>query len=317
MIKALRSAAIAVTLIAAALGSAQAAKLRVGKAVRQNFGYVPLDVGMAAGIFARHGIEVELFDFSGGAKMHQALVAGNLDIALGAGTDMALIVKGSPAIAVAEISSSPGFMVFQVGADSPAKTSDDLKGKKIGVTSSGSLTQWLVFQLNRAKGWGDAGAVPVPLGGDSTTQVAALRTHEVDAYVSSPALGYELEVKGTGRVLFSSDQFLRRLELFTAFATNDLVARDPDAIRQFLAGWFESVSYMKTHRAESIAASRKITGNSEEADGRQYDVLMPQLSTDGKFDREALATLSRSFVDLKILSEPPDMTKLYTEQFLP
>jgi hypothetical protein len=34
-------------------------------------------------------------------------------------------------------------------------------------------------------------------------------------------------------------------------------------------------------------------------------------------DAESLTTLKRSFVDLKLLAAPPDMSALYTEAFLP
>jgi hypothetical protein len=50
---------------------------------------------------------------------------------------------------------------------------------------------------------------------------------------------------------------------------------------------------------------------------RNYDVLMPTLSDDGRFNPKALAVLGRSFVDLKFLPAEPDMSKLYTEEFLP
>ena len=50
---------------------------------------------------------------------------------------------------------------------------------------------------------------------------------------------------------------------------------------------------------------------------RTYDVLMPTLSADGRFDPKALAVLGHSFVDLKFLATEPDMSKLYTEEFLP
>jgi len=48
-----------------------------------------------------------------------------------------------------------------------------------------------------------------------------------------------------------------------------------------------------------------------------YDELMPMFSDHGRFNPKALATLSRSFVDMKTLPEAPDMSKLYTEAFLP
>jgi hypothetical protein len=47
-----------------------------------------------------------------------------------------------------------------------------------------------------------------------------------------------------------------------------------------------------------------------------YDTLMPMFSDDGRFDPKALAMLSWSFVELKFLSAEPDMSRLYTEEFL-
>ena len=37
----------------------------------------------------------------------------------------------------------------------------------------------------------------------------------------------------------------------------------------------------------------------------------------GHFDPAALTVLSRSFVEMKTLPDEPDMSKLYTEAFLP
>jgi hypothetical protein len=44
---------------------------------------------------------------------------------------------------------------------------------------------------------------------------------------------------------------------------------------------------------------------------------MPMFSDDGHFDPKALAVLQRSFVEMGVLATEPDMSKLYTEQFLP
>ncbi len=40
-------------------------------------------------------------------------------------------------------------------------------------------------------------------------------------------------------------------------------------------------------------------------------------SDTGRFDPKALATLRKSYVELKLLPTEPDMSKLYTEAFLP
>ena len=50
--------------------------------------------------------------------------------------------------------------------------------------------------------------------------------------------------------------------------------------------------------------------------GNKMDARI-EFSDDGRFNPKALAVLSRSFVDLKFLPAEPDMSKLYTEDFLP
>jgi len=48
-----------------------------------------------------------------------------------------------------------------------------------------------------------------------------------------------------------------------------------------------------------------------------YDELMPVFNATGRFDAKALDVLARSFVEMGALPERPDMSKLYTEAFLP
>ena len=60
-----------------------------------------------------------------------------------------------------------------------------------------------------------------------------------------------------------------------------------------------------------------ITGKDEDVTSRSYDEIMPMFSDDGKFSQAALEGLSRSWIELGMLKEPPDLKTLYTEQFLP
>ncbi|HEV8014033.1 MAG TPA: ABC transporter substrate-binding protein [Stellaceae bacterium] len=293
-------------------------KLRVGKSVVQNFGFIPLDVGMSAGIFAQHGLDIEELNFNGGAKLAQAVTAGAVDISLSAGPEMAFVAKGAPEIAVGSISSSPSFMGMNVGADAKGSGIDALKGQTIGITSAGSLTQWLVNELNRVKGWsGTDSAVPVVIGGSGPGQVAAIKTKAVFAVVAGVTLGFELEEQHEGHVLVDCSSFVNNLELYTTFASNDVIARNPDAVRRFLKAWYETVAYMKQHKPETVAATSKVIGFTQPVSERTYDALLSKLSTDGSFAPSALAALSASFVDLGVLKPPIDMSKLYTEKFLP
>ena len=89
-------------------GMAKAADhLRVTKPSAIDFYFAIQEVGIAEGIFLKHGIEVETITLDGSAKQHQAMTAGSADIALGAGPDMGFIVKGAPEKAVAVMAGPP------------------------------------------------------------------------------------------------------------------------------------------------------------------------------------------------------------------
>lgn len=305
----------AAALICLAPRGAQADPLRVGKAV-VNFGYLPLDIGIAAGIYQKNGVAIAPFDFTGGAKLHQALTAGAIDIALGGGTDMAFILRGAPERAVASVTSSPSFLGITVGSDTGIRDLAGLKGKKLGVTSPGSLTFWLVQELDRVHQWGDAGAAPIVIGGSIAIDTAAIKTHQVDGVLANTGVGYALEEQGIGKLIAPTSAYVGPFELFTIFASNALIAQNPDEVRRFLRGWFETVAYMKQHRDETVAMAHKVTGFSPAVEGRDYDLLMAQFSADGHFKPAALARLRTIFADLQITDAPLDFAKLTTEQFL-
>ena len=88
-------------------------------------------------------------------------------------------------------------------------------------------------------------------------------------------------------------------------------------MRAFVAGWIETIGFILTHKAETVKIESEITGLSERVMSRDYDLTIGMFTKDCKFDAESLATLKRSFVDLKLLATPPDMSALYTEAFLP
>ena len=302
----------------AALAPASAADLiRVGNPSVQSFSFLPLRLGIAHGFFAKYGIEPEEVTLNGSAKLHQAMAAGSLDIALGSGTDLIFLVKGVPEIAVAAMAGPPLLLSVIVPYDSPVRTADDLKGKRIGISTVNSLTQWLMRELARQKGWDADSMTYVTVGAELPNQVAALATGQIDAVVSSTALGLQLAEAKRGRLLFPASDIIKDFMIHTIYASDRLVREQPDAVRRFLQGWFETIGYMRQNRDETVRASRARTNFSTAVEEQQYDLVMPMFSDGGRFDPRALATIRRSFVDLQLIDREPDLTKYWTEQLLP
>jgi NitT/TauT family transport system substrate-binding protein len=296
--------------------AARAEVLRVGKAVPEAFSFVPLEIGMRQGFFKKYGLEIETSAYSGGGMLQQALTADSVDIGLGSGPEMAGIVKGVPVKAVAAMAGPPLLIALMVRPDGTIKTIDDLKGRRVGVTNSNSLTAWLVGQLSLQKGWGRDGISVTPLGAIPGL-LAALMMMQVDGFVADISTLLRAEEAGEGKILLSFGNLVQDFHIHVIFATNKLIAARPGAVRSFLAGWFETIAFMRANKAKSVEIAMSVLDINRGIAERTYDTLIPMFSDDGRFNPKALAVLSRSYVDLKFLPVEPDMSKLYTEDFLP
>jgi ABC-type nitrate/sulfonate/bicarbonate transport system substrate-binding protein len=96
-----------------------------------------------------------------------------------------------------------------------------------------------------------------------------------------------------------------------------LIANRPDDVRGFLKGWFATIAFMRQNKAETVAIAGAVIDKDEDNVSRTYDEVMPMFSDTGRFKPSALAVLAKSFVELGTLPAEPDMSRLYTEAFLP
>jgi len=298
-------------------GPATAAnKIRVGKSVTQPLAFAPIEVGLAKGIWAKHQLELEVPIFAGDAKLQQAFVANSVDFGLGSGPAMGFVVKGVPAKAVGVIANQPLSMGLVVGPSSAIRTPSDLKGARIGISTEGSLTQWLAREFSRQMGWGSDGIKAVALGAISA-QFAALKRNQVDGFIISSSQGYLLEKQKEGRLLLAFGNYIKDFHTHVIFATADMMQKRPDQVRRFLAGWIDVIAFMAANKEETVRIARQVTGLDEDIERREYDEVMPMMSRDLRFNAKALDVIGDSFPELEILPKKPDMATLFTEEFLP
>lgn len=289
--------------------------LRVGLS-QPIFSFLPLDIGLDAGVFARHGITVEKTVFAGSAKLHQAIAAGAIDIGLGAGPELGFIAKGSPEMAVAATADLPRELAISVLKDGPIKAVSDLKGKRLSVSTKGSLTEWGGQELSRQQGWGSDGIKLLPLGSFGA-QVAALKTRQIDGMVVEASTAGRMEEQDVGRTLVTFEKLVPAFHVHMIFASNALIKDRPDGIRAFLAGWFESLDSMRAHRAEALVVASRVLDLSPGLAGKLYDDLMPMYNATGRFNPEAVNILLKAGMDMGDLATRPDPTKLIDDRFLP
>jgi ABC-type nitrate/sulfonate/bicarbonate transport system substrate-binding protein len=296
---------------------AYAQQVLVAKSTPHLFSYIPYDVAVQRGYFAREGLAPQLLVFNGAAKLQAAVIAGEVDISLGSPADLAAIAKGLPETAVAQSTGAPVELAIIVPADSKVQDIGELKGARIGIATIGSITEWAALQMARKEGWNSDDLHMISIGASPSTDVAALKEHVVDAVVGDLSEALQLEQHGAGRLLAPASSFAGPFIMHMIYASNSIIRSKPEVVRKFLIAWFAAVDDMRRDKANAVAVAAKVTGFDPVVLGRAYDLDMPAISTDGRFDRAGLSVMGDSFQELGILKTRVDVSQFVTERFLP
>ena len=222
-------------------------------------------------LFEKHGLDAEVITVMGSGIGSKALISGNLDIipiatptviaANLAGADMAILAHTMPAVVHA----------LMVRPD--IKRPEDLKGKKIGVSSLGSLTDFLVRSIAKKKGLNpDRDITLLSTGGSDTERVMALKAGAVDASaVGHP--GYGVARKMGFSMLWDSAKELDYpwMEITTRRAA---IKSDRELIMQYMKEHLEGIALFKTNRDFSIKVIKKVMKmTDDELVNESYDIF--------------------------------------------
>ena len=312
------SAALMLAAGSPALAQSTPDVVRVGKAVYSAFAFAMVDVGNDAGIWKALNIQLDITAFRGDAQVQEGLAGGSIDIGLGSGPSMVYRTKGVPAIAVAIMAGRPLDMALVVAHDSPIKKLSDLKGKRIGVTTAGSLTDWLARQVSAGQGWGPEGVTILPLGAIEP-RINALGTGQISASVHDLTEAYEIERVGKGQILTLFGDIVKDFDTHVIFASDTMVNQRTAVMQRFLKGWFQSVAYTRNPKtkAASITTIAKVMHVDESMVSKSYPAMMQMMSNDGVFTQSALDVVKKSVSDLGMYDQPLDLKNMYTSKFVP
>ncbi|HEY1502884.1 MAG TPA: ABC transporter substrate-binding protein [Stellaceae bacterium] len=313
MMKRLAFALLALALAQPALA---ADKIRAGKSIGSLWAFLPLDIGMEKGLFAKYGIEVEISDLGSGAKLQQALASDSIDLGLSAGSDMMAAVKGSPVLTVAAFAEEPRSVVIMVGPNSPIEKASDFKGKLVAMPSLGSVSEWLLRRMAVAEGLGRDGVRAVSQG-SVQANLAALRTGQIDGMVGPMEVGFTLEDKHEGHIAVHLAQYAPHFHAHIIFARKQLIAEKPDVLERFLKGFFAAVNVMKTDKKTTSDAAIRVLHSEPSIADRTYDEQVGMLIDDGHFDPEAIRVIKASWVELGMLDKEPSDDQFMTTKFVP
>jgi NitT/TauT family transport system substrate-binding protein len=234
--------------LAAALGAGAAMaqdKLRLAIGQKGNWDTAIPELGTRAGIFRKHGLELELLYTKGGGETQQAVIARSADIGLAAGTlgVLGAYSKGAPVrIIGAQATGAADF--WYVRADSPVKGPADMGGKTMAYSTRGSSTHSMVLGfIEKYK----VAAKPTATG-DPAGTFTSVMTGQVDAGWAAPPFALDALAQGKVRLVWRGNDLeqVRNQTVRTIIANADELKARPQVFRRFIAAYRETVEHMYT-----------------------------------------------------------------------
>jgi NitT/TauT family transport system substrate-binding protein len=229
-------------------------KLAIGQ--RGNWENAAPELGQKAGIFKKHGLNLELLYTQGAGETLQAVISGSVDIGLGVGTAGVLgaFAKGAPVRAIASSTTGADDLFWYVPASSSIKTLKDAGGKTIAYSTTGSSTNLAVLAFIRQFG---VDAKPVATGSPSSTFTQTM-SGQVDIGWSSPPFGVEALQQGKIRIVARESDVpaFRNQTVRLMIANLATVEKRRDAVDRFIAAYRETLDWMYSDPAalQSYAA---------------------------------------------------------------
>jgi NitT/TauT family transport system substrate-binding protein len=274
-------------------------KLTIGQ--RGNWDTAICQLGDMAGIFKKHGIQLEMIYTSGSGETLQPVISGSVDVGLAVGTlgAMAAYAKGAPVrIIGAEATGAADYWY----AKNPAiKTLKDTNDHTIAYSTNGSSTHSVVrafideFKLT---------AKPQSTGNPSST-LTTVMTDQVDVGWAAPPFGLkEMDEGKIHLVARATDAALVRGQTIRVMVANAETLKSRKAvIERFMQAYRESIDYMYSSNPQVLADYSEFARIAPAMAKRVRDDFFPKSLIDPDAIH-GLDTLLPEAVNLKFIPAP-------------
>ena len=232
---------------------------------RLNVGYsaisadqLPAWVAKDAGIFAKHGLDVQLIFFTGGSTAILALVSGDVPITQVSGPGLVSSgLGGSDAVFVAAGITSLNYVLM---GKPGVKSIEQLKGGTLAISRFGSATDSIARFALKKVGLSVGKDVTLIQVGSGPERLGALQTGRVTAAVINPPSSFIAEKRGMA-VIADVAQMGLVFQHTGAATTKKFIREHNDVVRRYVRAHVEAVHKMWTDKEATIRALGKYMGS--------------------------------------------------------
>jgi ABC-type nitrate/sulfonate/bicarbonate transport system substrate-binding protein len=256
-------------------------RVRVGYSVG---GLIPFPVVFAREnkLFAPLGLEIELINIPPTLAV-TALVSGDLQYVIFAGTTLNAAVRGLPVKLVMVYNDRP---LFSLMSRPEIRSVKEMKGKVLGVASLTSGESFLSRRLLKESGVDPEREVTLRTIGNTPDRLIALRTGVVDATTLTVPVDIQAEKQGLRRLAFMGE-ILESINGGLGVSDRWIQQR-PDQIKKMITGVFRGMAYARTHRPESIALVMSKWKMERDVAEKAFDLMISTWSESGTASDQAV-----------------------------
>src|SRR6476646_488366 len=188
-----------VMLLGATAGASAQDKVKLAIGQRGNWDTSVSEIGQRAGIFKKHGLELDIVYTQGAGETQQAVIAGSVNLGIAAGVMGVLSAysKGAPVRIISAETTGARDLYWYVKADSPIKSLKDTDGKVLAYSTSGSSTHGIVTAFMKQY---NLTAKPTAVGGPAIN-LTAVMSGQIDVGWAAPPFGLDQLDKNEIRII--------------------------------------------------------------------------------------------------------------------
>jgi NitT/TauT family transport system substrate-binding protein len=274
-------------------------------------------VGMHMKFFEEVGMKVEPSYFRGGGEVIRGITSKSVDLGATAAANavMIAIAKGEPMKIVSASLSPLAGVVWLVEADSPIKSVKDLKGKKVGFSSPGSVTHQTIQYILKKEGL-DKDVQIVRVGGPGDSW-AAIKNRVVDASWHVLPAYHPLILKKEARAIIRGEDYIKEYQQTVVVAMEEVIKKEPEMIRNFLKARAKAVRFIKENPEQTAQIWAEELKLPIEAIRLAYKDLNPDWYETGAPKLENLKGSMQEALEVGAIKEPLDLAKIQDLRFLP
>ena len=256
-------------------------RVRVGYSVG---GLIPFPVVVAreTRLFEQLGLDVELINIPPTLAV-TALVSGDLQYVVFAGTTLNAAVRGLPVKLIMVYNDRP---LFSLMSRPEIRSMKEMKGKILGIASLTSGESFLSRRLLKEAGVDPERELILRSIGNTPDRLAALRSGLVDATTLTVPVDIQAEKLGLRRLVFMGEA----LESISGGVgvSDRWIQQRPDQIKKLIAGVFKSIAHARAHRQESVGLVMSKWKLERDVAEKAFDLMLKTWSENGLASDQAV-----------------------------